>query len=65
MRTSALFGAKTSEFAKFMVRPHGQGESSQCGQEETGESFAILCKRPLWMAVKQILYNLAVFAQVN
>jgi len=25
MRTSALFGAKFSDFSKFMVRPHGQG----------------------------------------
>jgi len=25
MRTSALFGAKTFDFSKFMVCPHGQG----------------------------------------
>jgi len=25
MRTSTLFGAKTSDFSKFMVCPHGQG----------------------------------------
>jgi len=24
-RTSALFGAKTSDFSKFMMCPHGQG----------------------------------------
>jgi len=33
MRTSALFGAKISDFSKFMVSPHGQKgrELSQCG----------------------------------
>jgi len=25
MRTSALFGAKMTDFSKFIVRPHGQG----------------------------------------
>jgi len=28
MRTSALFGAKTSEFSKFMMCPRGQGDMS-------------------------------------
>jgi len=33
MRTTALFGAKTSDFSKLIVRPHGQeGRGlSQCG----------------------------------
>jgi len=31
MRTSAIFGAKTSDFSKFMVCPHGQEGLSQCG----------------------------------
>jgi len=31
MRTSALFGAKTSDFLKFMVRPHGPEGLNQCG----------------------------------
>jgi len=30
MWTSALFGEKTSNFSKFMVCPHGQGELRQC-----------------------------------
>jgi len=32
MWTSALFGAKNSDFSKFMVCPHGQGGLSQCGR---------------------------------
>jgi len=40
MRTSALFGAKTSDFSKLMVCPHGQGRVDQF--------FAILCGRLLW-----------------
>jgi len=32
MRTSALYGAKISDFSKFMMCPHGQGRGlSQCG----------------------------------
>jgi len=34
MRTCALFGAKPTDFSKFMVCPHKQGGRglSQCGQ---------------------------------
>jgi len=31
MRTSVHFGAKNSDFLKFMVYPHGQGGLSQYG----------------------------------
>jgi len=30
MRTSALFGAKTSDYSKFMVYLHGQERLSHC-----------------------------------
>jgi len=36
MRTSALFGAKTKDFSKFMMCPHGQGARG-------GQFFAVLC----------------------
>jgi len=49
MWTSALFGAKTSDFSKFMVCPHEQGHFADRGG---GQSFAILCGRPLWTASK-------------
>jgi len=32
MWTSTIFGAKTSEFSKFMVCPHGQGGESGLSQ---------------------------------
>jgi len=52
MRTSALFGAKTSELTKFMVCPHGQGGLSQSRHfSDKGEGvnfLAILCGRLLW-----------------
>jgi len=57
MRTSALFGAKTPDFSKFMVCSHGQGERwlSQCGHfSDKGErvnfsrfSADVLYGRPL------------------
>jgi len=51
LQTSALFGAKTSDFSKFMVCPYGQEGAglSQCGHftntegEEVSFVFAILC----------------------
>jgi len=39
MQTSALFGTKTSDFLKFMVRLHEQGGLSQCRQEGRGSIF--------------------------
>jgi len=45
MRMSALFGAKTSDFSKFMVYPHGQEERGVepvrtfCGQVGGGLIF--------------------------
>jgi len=51
MRTSALFGAKISDFLKFVMCPHGQGERglSQCGHfVDKGEGVNILRERPLW-----------------
>jgi len=48
MRTSTLFGVKTSDFLKFMVCPHGQGgggvEPVQtfCGQGG-GINFSRFC----------------------
>jgi len=56
MQTSALFGAKTSDFSKFMVCPHGQGGGDEpvrtfFGQGERGSQFfADSCGRPLWTA---------------
>jgi len=32
-------GEKTSDFSKFMVCPHGERGSSQCGQGERGSIF--------------------------
>jgi len=43
-----LFGAKSSDFSKFMVCPHGQGGMSQCEQGGGGQFFGILCGRLLW-----------------
>jgi len=45
MRTSILFGAKTSDFSKFMVCPHGQGMRglNQCGLRERGINFSRFC----------------------
>jgi len=55
MWTSAIFGAKTPDFSKFMVCPHeqgGEGGLSQCGhftdKGRGGQFFAILWTRPLW-----------------
>jgi len=46
---------KTSDFSKFMMCPHGQGERgvkperTLCGQGgEAVNFFALLCGRPLW-----------------
>jgi len=54
MRTTALFSAKTPDFSKSMVCPHGKGERglSQFGHFADREEsfFAILCGRPLWTA---------------
>jgi len=57
MRTSALFSAKTSNFSKFMVSPHKQGEMggwgglNQCGHfTDKGESIFrdfVFYERPL------------------
>jgi len=44
MRTSALYDAKTLDFLKFMVCPHGH-------EERRGQFFAILCGRPLYTAL--------------
>jgi len=43
MQTSALFSAKTSDFSKFMVCPHGQGGGglSQCGHFSDKERRSI------------------------
>jgi len=46
MQTSALFGAKTSNFLKFNDCSHGQG-LSQFGHF-ADKIFAILCGRLLW-----------------
>jgi len=47
MRKSALFGAKTSDFSKFILCPHGQGGWSQCGhfadKGKEGQCFVISC----------------------
>jgi len=58
MRMSALFGAKTTNFLKFMVCPHGRGVLtdgvlSQCGHfaNKGDQFFAISCGRLLWMAL--------------
>jgi len=54
MRTSALLGAKTSDFSKFMVCPHGQGGIETvrtfCGQGGGDQFFVILYGRLLWTA---------------
>jgi len=51
MRMSELFGAKTSDFSKFIVCPHVQGGGlSQCGHGGRGKFFTILCGRLLWTA---------------
>jgi len=54
MWTSALLGAKTSEFSKFMGCPHAQGGWGlrQCGHftDKRGQLFAIWWGRPLWTA---------------
>jgi len=56
MLTSALSGAKTLDFSKFIVCPHGQGGEglSQCGHfadKEGGDQFfSILCGRLVWTA---------------
>jgi len=57
MRMSALFGAKTPGFSKFMVCPHGQGGGVGWTSADifrtSGEGdqfFAILCGRLLWTA---------------
>jgi len=43
MRTSALFGGKTSNFWKFMVCPHRLGGLSQCGQGGRRVNFSRFC----------------------
>jgi len=48
MRTSTLFGAKTSDFSKYIVCPHEQGGRglSQCGHfvgKEEGGNFSRFC----------------------
>jgi len=50
MRISALFGAKSTDFSKFMMYPHGQGERGVelvrtfCGHGERRDHFfAIFC----------------------
>jgi len=57
MRTSALFGTETSDFSKFIVCLHGQGENGVWasadilrtrGGRREGQFFAILCWRLLW-----------------
>jgi len=48
--TSTLFGAKTSDFPKFVVCPHGQEGIFGQFKEKRGQFFAILCGRYLWMA---------------
>jgi len=52
MRTSALFGEKTSDFQGWEggVEP----EQTFCKQEGGGQFFPILCGRPLWTALKKI-----------
>jgi len=58
MQTSAISGAKTSDFSKFMVCPRGQGAKglSLCGyfaaKGRGGQFFAILCGCLLWTAVR-------------
>jgi len=58
MRTSALFGAKNSNFLKFMVCLYGQeggvcpAVRTFCGQGERGSIFAILRGRLLWKVPK-------------
>jgi len=52
MRTSALFGAKTPDFSKFMMCPHGQGERGlepvrKFSDKGRGQFFKIFCGRPL------------------
>jgi len=59
MRTSTLFGVKNSDFSKFMVCPHGQGERgsrqyghfSDKGRVHGGQFFTISCGRLLWTAL--------------
>jgi len=45
MRMSALFGAKTSDFSKFLICPHGQGKgvnfSRFCANVFYGRSLTI------------------------
>jgi len=59
MPTSTLFGAKTSNFSKFMVCSHGQGKGRFepvrifCEQGGGGQYFAIFCGRLLWTAPKE------------
>jgi len=48
MRTSALFGAKNSDFSKFMVCPEGLSQCGHFADKEKGcQFFAILYGRPL------------------
>jgi len=46
MRTFVFWGAKTLDFSKFMVYPHGQGVLRQCGHfsvKEKGVNFSRFC----------------------
>jgi len=64
MRTSVLFGAKTLDFSKFMVCPHGQEVRgiepvrTFCGQGGGGQFIAILCGRLLWITPYEKMHSL-------
>jgi len=54
---SALFDAKTLEFSKFMVCPHGHGELIQCGHFADKERGSILCGHLLSSSFGPMLYR--------
>jgi len=60
MRMSALFGAKTPKFSKFMAHPHGQEGLSQCGQgRREGSIFCDFVRTFFMNCTKDFLVPLA------
>jgi len=56
MQTFALFGAKTSDFSKFLVCSHGHGAVQPVRTRREGDQFiAILCGCLLWAAPNSCL----------
>jgi len=58
MRTSALFGAKTFKFFKIYgvsARTRGLSSADILRTRGRGQFFAILCRRLLWTAPKQVV----------